>query len=283
MLRQGRPRVYLLHAEAEGFLDRVGLSRVTRRQVARLPHDQFLDEATLQRLLDQHLPELGPQQRRWLLDALGVAAYHAQVEFPVVRLLVCDDAPQFTWGREELALCWVHEGRHYKKLLPYVAHHRALLDEFLGQFWRYYDELLAYRQQPTPAERARLAARFDALFATQTGYAAPDDRIAKTRAKQDCLLMVLVHPEIPLHNNPAALGARRRVRKGDVSFGPRTDDRAKAWDTFLTLAATAAKLGISFFAYIHDRISQANQLPMLDRVLAAQAAQLTLAPSWDTS
>ena len=283
VLRQGRPRVYRLNAEAEGFLARVGLSQVTRRRLACLPRDQFLEEATLQGLLAQHLPGLGPQQRRWVLDAMAVAAYHAQVEFPVVRLLVCDDAPQFTWITEQLALCWVHEGRHYKKLLPYVAHHRVLLDEFLRQFWAYYDALLAYRQRPTPAERAWLAARFDALFATTTGYAALDDRIAKTRAKQDCLLMVLEHPEIPLHNNPAELGARRRVRKRDVSFGPRTTEGAKAWDTFMTLAATATKLGVSFYAYVHDRISGANQLPGLDHVLTAQAKELTLATSWDTS
>ncbi len=38
--------------------------------------------------------------------------------------------------------------------------------------------------------------------------------------------MVLAHPEIPLHNNPAELGARARVRKRDVSFGPRTREGA---------------------------------------------------------
>jgi hypothetical protein len=204
VLRQGRPRVYLLNAEADGFLARVGLSQVTRRRLAGFPRDQFLDEATLQGLLADHLPDLGPQQRRWLLDAMGVAAYHAQVEFPVIRLLVCDDAPQFTWVTEELALCWVHEGRHYKKLLPSVAHHRALLDAFLTEFWQFYDALLAYRQTPTPAEAGRLAAAFDTLFATQTGYAALDDRIARTRAKKGCLLMVLAHPEIPLHNKSAS-------------------------------------------------------------------------------
>jgi hypothetical protein len=283
VLRQGRPRVYRLNAEAEGFLARVGLSQATRRHLAHLPHDETLDEATLLGLLDQHLPDLGPQQRKWILAALGVAAYHAQTEFPVVKLVVCDDAPQFTWVTEALALCWVHEGRHYKKLLPFVAHHRALLDEFLGRFWRYYDQLLAYRQQPTREERARLAARFDELFATMTGYAALDERIAKTRAKKDGLLMVLAHPEIPLHNNPAELAARQRVRKRDVSFGPRTDEGAKAWDTFMTLAATTAKLGLSFYAYIHDRISQANQLPGLDQVLTTQAPHLNLAASWDTS
>jgi hypothetical protein len=53
-----------------------------------------------------------------------VAAYHAQLEFPVIQLLVCDDAPQFNWLTAELALCWVHEGRHYKKLAPCVPHHQ---------------------------------------------------------------------------------------------------------------------------------------------------------------
>ena len=53
-----------------------------------------------------------------MLDATAVAAYHAEVGFPVVKLLICGDAPQFTWLTEELALCWVHEARHYNKLLP---------------------------------------------------------------------------------------------------------------------------------------------------------------------
>jgi len=35
--------------------------------------------------------------------------------------------------------------------------------------------------------------------------------------KKESLLMVLSHPEILLHNHPAELGARQRVRKRDVS------------------------------------------------------------------
>ena len=94
--------------------------------------------------------------------------------------------------------------------------------------------------------------------------------------------MVLVHPEIPLHNNPAELGARQRVRKRDVSFGPRTGEGAKAWDTFMTLAATATKLGVSFYAYIHDRVAKVNQMPGLDTVIAARAIELNLSASWGT-
>ena len=58
------------------------------------------------------------------------------------------------------------------------------------------------------------------------------------RLKKDGLLLVLQHPGLPLHNNPAELGARQRKRKRDVRFGPRTQDGVRAWDTFMTLAET---------------------------------------------
>ena len=116
-----------------------------------------------------------------------------------------------------------------------------------------------------------------------TGYRALDERIAKTRAKQSYLLMVLAHPEIPLHNNSAELGARARVRKRDVSFGPRTREGAKAWDTFMTLAVTATKLGVSFYHYIHDRVSGAYEMPALADLILERAKDLTLGASWNTS
>jgi hypothetical protein len=218
-----------------------------------------------------------------VLDAAAVAAYHAQTEWPVVRLLVCDGALQFTWVTEDLALCWVHEGRHYKKLTPVVPQHRQALDDFLEDFWKFYDELLAYRTQPTPEERPRLEAAFDTLFTTVTGYQALDQRIAMTGAKKTSLLMVLEHPEIPWHNNPAELGARQRVRKRDISFGPRTAEGVKAWDTFMSLAATTRKLGVNFSHYLHDRITGANQLPRLADLIEERARTLNLGASWNTS
>src|SRR5215831_10593302 len=283
VLTNHRPRRFLVHAEALGFMAACGLSAVRRQQVEHLPSGTIVDEATMQALLEEHLPSLGPQQQKWILDATAVAAYHADLEFPVVRLLVCDDAPQFTVVTEELALCWVHEGRHYKKLVPYVPAHRTLVEDCVQHFWTYYDQLLAYREQPMLEAAARLDGEFEALFSTVTGYQALDERIAKTRTKKSCLLMVLAHPELPLHNNPAELGARARVRKRDVSFGPRTREGATAWDTFMTLAATATKLGVSFYHYIHDRVSGAFQMPSLASLIAERAKVLNLGASWDTS
>jgi hypothetical protein len=280
VLTNYRPQRFLVNAEALGYVEMYGLSAVRRRQLAQVPCGVILDEATLQALLEGHLPGVGPQQRKWIRDALAVAAYHAELEFPVVRLLVCDDAPQFTLVTEALALCWVHEGRHDKKLVPYVSRHRALVEGFVQRFWAYYDQLLAYREQPAPEEAMRLDGAFDALFSTVTGYNALDERIARTRAKKGCLLMVLAHPEISLHNNPAELGARARVRKRDVSFGPRTREGAKAWDTFMTLAGTATKLGVSFYHYIHDRVSGAYQMPALADLIEERAKDLNLGASW---
>jgi len=283
VLTNHRPRRFLVNDEALGYLEAFGLSAVRRRQVRQFPGGVIIDDATMQALLESHRPALGPQQRKWILDATAVAAYHADLEFPVVRLLVCDDAPQFTVVTEELALCWVHEGRHYKKLVPYVPYHRALVEDFVQRFWTYYDQLLAYREQPTPEAAARLDGEFEALFSTITGYQAMDERIAKTQTKKGCLLMVLTHPEIPLHNNPAELGARARVRKRDVSFGPRTREGATAWDTFMTLAETATKLGVSFYHYIHDRVSGAYKMPALADLIEERAKNLNLAASWNTS
>jgi Transposase IS66 family len=283
VLTNHRPRRFLVNTEARGYVEASGLSAVRCRQLAQVAGERIMDEAQIQALLETHLPGLGPQQRKWILDATAVAAYHADVEFPVVRLLVCDDAPQFTLLTEELALCWVHEGRHYKKLLPSIPYHQTLLGAFVQRFWAYYAQLLAYRTQPKPEEAARLERAFEAVFTTVTGYNALDERIAKTHAKKGCLLMVLAHPEIPLHNNPAELGARARVRKRDVSFGPRTREGAQAWDTFMTLAETAIKLGVSFYHYIHDRVSGACQMPSLADLIEERAQILNLGASWNTS
>jgi hypothetical protein len=279
-LRNGRARRFWLNDEALGYLESTPLSKATRNWLSAQCSDQDWDEKTFVERLDTNWPKLNVQQRQAILSAAAVAAYHAETDTPLVRLLVCDDAPQFNWLTEEIALCWVHEGRHYKKLMPVFVHHLELLNDFRKQFWEYYHQLLTYQEQPTPEERARLEREFDKLFSTCTGFDALDARIAKTRAKKVSLLMVLKHPEIPLHNNPAELDARQRVRKRDVSFGPRTQDGVRAWDTFMSLAATTRKLGISFHQYIHDRISKASQIPSLASLIEARASELALGASW---
>ena len=279
-LRNGRARRFRLNEEALGYLESAPLRKATRAWLLAESGDQEWDEQTFVERLDERWPNLTAQQRQAILSAAAVAAYHAEVDLPMVRLLICDDAPQFKWITEELALCWVHEGRHYKKLMPRFVHHLEQLTDFRKQFWDFYHELLAYQQHPATEESARLETAFDKLFSTCTDYAALNARIAKTQAKKASLLMVLKYPEIPLHNNPAELEARQRVRKRDISFGPRTQDGVRAWDTFMSLAATTRKLGVSFYQYIHDRVTRAHRILSLAELIAQQAEKRQLGTSW---
>ena len=280
VLRNGRPRTFLVNAVALATLADLPLAAATRQGLAHLPRDQILDESTLERLLAEHVPRLSQAERKRMLETLMLAADRAAPDDRAVRTLVCDDAPQFVGVTASIQLCWVHEGRHYQKLDPCVAAHRGALTRFRRRFWGYYRKLLAYRDAPTPVAATRLRRGFDRLFATTTGYAALDRRIAVTRTHKTALLQVLDHPELPLHNNSAELGARRRVRKRKVSYGPQTDAGARAWDTFQTLAATAAKLDISFYQYVSDRLWQTNQLPTLADLITERAASRNLGGSW---
>jgi len=280
VLRNTSECTFLLNDEAFELLHSLRLSARVISQLNGLPQNQELGESEFTGLLGQHLPDLGPRQRNRILDAAAIAAYHTQTGFPVVELLVCDDAPQFKLVTDELSLCWIHEGRHYRKLTPHVAYHRQLLDDFLKRYWGFYGQLLAYRGQPTEEDHIRLADEFDELFSTATGYNTLDERIAKTKAKKESLLMVLKHPKIPLHNNSAELGARKRVRRRKISFGTRSEDGTKSWDTFATLEATAKKLGVSFHEYIYDRISDAYKMPGLADLVYRRAEHLQLGASW---
>jgi hypothetical protein len=278
VLSGGRPRRHLADAVAAAWLTQAGVAQRTQTVLAALPQDTVLDAATFERLLGERGQQLGPQQQQWLREATAVAAYQAGHLGPVAATLVTDDAPQLARLTRQQALCWIHDGRHYKKLLPYTAANRQVLADFLTDYWAYYRELRAYQAAPSAAEATRLGAAFEVLFSRETGYAALDDRIAKTKAKRAQLLLVLQQPEVPLHNNAAEVGARRRVRKRDVSYGPRTAHGAAAWDTFQTLAETTRKLGVRFSAYVRDRLCGDAHLPRLDALIRERAAALAAAP-----
>ena len=191
---------------------------------------------------------------------------------PVIETIVCDDAGQFKLLTERLALCWIHAGRHYEKLSPVVPRHVKQLDSFVQRYWDYYKSLQHYRDGPTDELAETLRKEFDELFSTRTGYAALDDRIAKTAAKKDALLTVLSVPSVPLHNNASELQARVSARRRDVSLHSRSARGARSMDIFTTLVQTSKKLGVSAYAYLRDRISRRFELPSLAQSIQEAAA-----------
>ena len=145
------------------------------------------------------------------------------------------------------------------------------LDDFQTRDWAYYASLQDYRGSPTKELAAKLRLEFNELFSTRTGYAALDDRIAKTAANQDELLTVLSVPEVPLHNNASELGARVSARRRDVSLHSRSTRGVRAMDIFTTLVQTSKKLGVSAFAYFRDRLCGAFEMPSLAQTILQQA------------
>ncbi len=189
----------------------------------------------------------------------------------------CRDGMNMT---DDLALCWVHEGRHYKKLSPVVACHQQALDKFLDDFWDYYRDLLAYKDSPSEPGAEKLRSEFDQLFDTDSGYQQLDERKRLTAAKIKELLRVLEHPELPLHNNPAELAARTMVQRRNTSYATQTPEGTKAWDTFMSLVATTRKLGISFFEYVRDRISRIGNIPSLGTIIREKSSSNPFGWSW---
>jgi hypothetical protein len=191
-------------------------------QLKLLPQQKALKETEFNFLIDKYLIKLGSQHRSRIYESAAIAFYHQQSNIPVIKTLLCDDAPQFKLITSDLALCWVHEGRHYKKLTPFMAYHQKLLDDFLERFWNYYRELLAYRDSPSQQKAYELELGFWTLFTEKTGYEQLDERKRLTALKVDELLVVLEHPELPLHNNPAELAARTMVQRRNISYATQT-------------------------------------------------------------
>lgn len=276
----GREPLFRLNEDAEAWLAETSLSASLHSRLrAHLPYDEALEQAELATRLQQAGITLSRQQRQQVYDALAVAAYHAQTDVPVVRQLLSDDAAAFHAITDRHALCWVHDGRHYAKLSPVVDEHQRALIKFRGEYWALYHQLAAYREAPSQQERAHLEALFDQLMAQRTGYDDLDARIAKTAYNRDLLLAVLDTPSLPLHNNDMELAARRRVRKRDVSFGPQSQAGARAWDTFQTIAATAAKQGVRLFAYLRERLTHPDTTPSLAERIIERSCVPALSPA----
>ena len=76
-----------------------------------------------------------------------------------------------------------------------------------------YDDLKAYRAEPTARRRGELRARFDRVFNRRTGFVTLDRLLERLHANKPELLMVLDRPEIPLHTNGSERDIRVHVTK----------------------------------------------------------------------
>ena len=82
---------------------------------------------------------------------------------------------------------------------------------------------------------------------------------------------MLDRPEIPLHTNSSENDIRCHVTRRKLSGGTRSDLGRDARDTFLGLAKTCTKLGISFWNYLGARLNLPGaDVPQLPNLILAR-------------
>lgn len=185
--------------------------------------------------------------------------------------LISDDAKQFKILGFLHGLCWVHSERHVAGLIPLTTRQRRVHEQVRDEIWKYYQRLKAYRESPTARKQALLERDFDRLFQQCTGWSELDAALAKIHGKREQLLLVLEHPEIPLHNNLSENDIRQYVKKRKISGGTRSSLGRRCRDTFLSLKTTCRKLGVTFWSYLRDRINGTNQILPLPELLTQKA------------
>jgi hypothetical protein len=187
-------------------------------------------------------------------------------------VIMSDDAKQFAVFGFLNALCWVHAERNIKTIIPYSDDNRAVQNLVLDQIWEFYRKLKNYKLSPSTVRKVILEAEFEQIFKQKTCFQTLNLALKEIYNNKAELLLVLDRPEIPLHNNLSENDIRDYVKRRKISSTTRSDEGRRARDTFLSLKKTCQKLKISFWDYLQDRLSQANDIPKL-AVLIKQAAQ----------
>lgn len=281
-LEVGRPLRYRLDAPALEWFTARPAPQWAKTRLASLLQDGWLEEPELEAVLHREFGRANADTQQWLRQAAALSAYRQEPRGPRLQCLLTDDAAVFPELTEEQALCWVHDARHYSRLSPKFEIFEREQKAFMKEYWEYYGKLLAYRETPTLAGAAQLRTDFETLFTREVKYAPLKECLQRTHGNREKLLLVLERPELPLHNNGTELAARQRVRRRDVSFGPRSEAGRRAWDVFQSLAGTVEKLGVSFFAYLEDRLGQQGRIPPLAELVKERAEALQVGRSWST-
>jgi hypothetical protein len=271
MLSVGKMQL-LLDEKALLLMAQLGVAQCYRSKLKDASCNMELSRQAMTAKLSIFLPSLSTTKRAYklIIEACAISAYQSS-SYAITQLIV-DDAPQFKAITEERGLCWIHEGRHYKKMRPLLSLNQKKLDQFLKQYWDYYYELLDYKDKNSKELQSILSGKFDDIFSQETGYDKLDKQLRLILKKKDELLLVLKYPFIPLHNNTAELGARIQARGRDIHLHTMSEAGTKAKDILATLSETANKLSVNVFDYFYDRIIQKYEMPSLASLIKERSA-----------
>ena len=264
---------YVLNLDALFYLESADvpqwlLKTLRRKAEAWTVYD---DETAWERQLKRW--KIKSSEHRRLVTEAALWANMLARDMEVNTVLISDDALQFKLLGFSHGLCWLHQERHLTGLIPLTDEQRAAQSRVRDAVWKYYQRLKRYRASPTPQSRGRLEKDFERLFLQATGWEELDQALRKIHSRKQNLLLVLEHPEIPLHNNLSEHDIRQYVKKRKISAGTRSDTGRRSRDTFLSLKTTCRKLGVSFWSYLRDRLMGLGEIPALGELIKRKAAE----------
>jgi len=187
-----------------------------------------------------------------------------------------DDAGQFYVFYH--SLCWIHEERHYRKLIMTTPEFQADLDRVRDQIWKIYKNLKEYKETPSEEKKEAIEKEFDEIFQQNTLSPTLNHQLNKTYKKKEELLRVLQRHTTPLHNNSSETAARAAKIKLKVSGGTRSDLGRQARDTFLSIKQTCLKLEINIISFLQDRVRGLFEIPKLAEIIRQRSSKATAPP-----
>jgi hypothetical protein len=265
-----RPHVdYVINEIAVGYWEEQQLAAAVVEKLRQGPC-QFGDAAEWH----SRLQELGITAERHVRIASEGALLGSLIDHGVSSELgiLSDGAGQFN-VLVHIA-CWLHAERPLTRMVPYSEEHRAAIDKARQRIWELYQDLKAYRLEPTDAQRPILAARFDECCAERTNFPSVDAVLKGMSQKRADLLRVLDRPEVPLHNNLSEGHMRDYVKKRKISGSTRSESGRRARDTFASLKKTCRRLGVSFWAYLQDRLRGHGRIPPLAELIRRRGQEM---------
>ena len=185
--------------------------------------------------------------------------------FPPDLVIISDDAGQFNVLLH--ALCWIHADRVFQRILPLNETHTKQLNWVHTQIWDLYSDLKHYKHDQDPELKQAINAHFDELCTTKTTFATLNQALKRLALNKKELLLALERPDIPLHNNLSERDIREYVIKRKISGSTRSENGRRCRDTFTSLKKTCKKQGISFWAFLLDRLRRKNLVPYLPDLL----------------
>ena len=212
---QGDGELYAINEEGLNYAFENEISDIALDKLEESEGKKFRSLAAWQKFLKKQSIQSENDIRIATEAALVGGVLHIGID--LIKLpIISDAAPQFSLLVN--TLCWVHEERHYRKLIPISDNERKEIDKVRSEIWNFYAALKSFKLRPTINAQMQLSERFDQIFSAEYPSDALKTLMANTKFRKEGLLMVLKHSIVPLHNNDCERDIREYAKRRKISL-----------------------------------------------------------------